>query len=91
MEAKDPAPGAGRAEERQPSSPPLPDWLWGNMSEYSPQGRAWLASPIFSRHLPGRSEGEVAWTEAENDGVQIKSYGFCWDRSPPNNFSFHLL
>ena len=91
MEAKDPGPGAGRAEERQLSSLPLPDWLWGKMSESSPQGGAWLASPLFSCHLPGRSEGEVAWTEAENDRVHIKSYGFCWDGSPQNNFSFHLL
>ena len=47
MEDKNPAPEAGGSEDRQPSSLPPPNWLWGKMPESSPQGRGWPAFPSF--------------------------------------------
>ena len=55
-----------------------------------PRAGAGQLSPLFLPSQEGVIDGEIAWTEAKNKGVTIKSYGFCWDGSPLRN-SFYLL
>lgn len=71
----------------QPFTLPLPDGAVGEV----PEGLC-KVSPCFPLVLSSQGWGAVAWTEAEDEGAQTKSYGFCWNESPQRIFfSFHLV
>lgn len=79
--SKDPDPREKHAG--LPSS--TPRLAVGEMPESLPQGLSKVPC-CFPFLFSSKDWGEVAWTEAEDEGVQTKSYGFCWDESPGGFF-----